>query len=179
MSYKLLFSYFNSVVKYLDSILMVPTKIIQNNLLLKMDSLPNNLKTPLSFSTILLFIIFIIISYANNLICNIIGILYPIMYNFSIFNEKPINIDKLTIMNKYWILFGLITLTDTFFGFLLHIIPGYFYFKIALIYVLIRNDFVLANVGFKMVQSFYPQASAQNLIEKISEKIETSVDTIQ
>jgi hypothetical protein len=175
MSYQLFLTYANSAVEFLNAKLVIPTQILQNNLSLKTDSLPDNLKTPLNFSSMLLVAFFFVITYANNLICNLVGILYPLLYGLFVFNETPINTERSVTLNKYWMLFGVITLMDTFFSVLLDIIPGYFYLKVAAIYILIRNDFMLTNSAFSMLESYYAKSNIRPRIEETLKVLNTKL----
>ena len=190
MSLQTALTYINIGANFLNDKLAIPSKIIQNKLSLKTDSLPESFKTPLNFSTILAVAMFLIVSFANNLISNVIGILYPVLYGLYLINSQvtvaKINqnissilsislIDKLLTLNKYWLLFGILTLVETFFGFLLYLIPGFFYLKIMLIYTLIRDDFSLTNIIFGFLENQYAKSKFRPKIEKVIEEVNSKL----
>ena len=166
MSYKLILPYVNSAIQIINNKLVFPVQYLHNKLSLGTDSLPDVLKTPINFATIFSFFIFIMVTFANNLICNLIGILYPLMYGLNIFNEKSIDTNRLISHNKYWILYGVITLFDSFFGFFLHFVPGYFYLKLILTYLLVRNDFMFTSISFSTFSVLYEKYDIRKKIEK-------------
>lgn len=166
LSYQQVLAYLLSAMQFANSKLTGPVKWIQNNLSLKTDTLPDTFNTPLNFSTILAFILFVVVTYANNLICNIVGILYPVLYGLYLFNETPLDSKRLVTLNKYWMLFGCLTLLDAFAGFILHWIPGFFYAKIAFIYGLVRNDFALTNMAFGLLEQLYALSNIRPMIEQ-------------
>ncbi|XWV25849.1 receptor expression-enhancing protein 5 [Tupanvirus soda lake] len=168
MAYQQVSSYFGSVLEFLNKKLVVPTQLLQNNLSLKTESLPLVLRTPVNFTSMLVFALFFIISYANDLICNLIGVLYPLTYGFSMFNETPVNTETSVTLNKYWMLFGVITLMETFFSFILHALPGYYYIKVGLLYALVRNEFRMSNTMFSMLQNYYNRLNFQSRFEQLS-----------
>lgn len=167
--------YFNIAINFLNDRLYGLSQFLKSNLRLRIDSLPGILKTPLNFSTLVTFMLFIIITFANDLICKIIGILYPILYGFHFINGEPngppLDMNKLMILNKYWIVFGSITLIDTFFGFILHWIPCYFYAKFIFIYMLIRNDFSSTTIAFNLLEEIYSKLKDHIKIEKVIEDL--------
>lgn len=179
MSNQQIISYINMGIQFLNDKLHIPTQMLQKSLMLNIKTLPDILKTPLNFSTILLFIVFIIIGYANNLICNVIGILYPLIYGLDIFNGAPIDTNRSVKLNKYWMLFGIFHLIDTFFGFILYLIPGYFYLKIALIYAMIRADFELSNTLFNCIESFYVKSNVYPKVEILLSYINSRINSSQ
>lgn len=183
MSYKIALYYFNNAVQFLNSKLALPTNFLQYNLSLKTDILPEILQRPINFSTMFILLLFIIFTYANSLICNLIGVLYPILYSLNLFNDMS-NTDsnntikitnKFVTLNKYWMLFGSITLMDTFFGFIFDVIPGYYYLKVGLIYTLIRNDFSLTNGAFGLFYRYYRRSNilpiVQGFLESLNSKL--------
>lgn len=165
--------FYQQILFYLISVL----EYFQNNSL-EMNSLLNFLKTPINFTTMLMFAFFVIISYANNFICHVVGILYPLLYGLYVFNETPINIDRFVIINKYWILFGTITLADSLFGFILHAIPGYFYLKIILIYVFVYNDFAFTNMGFNIIERYYSNVNVKSCVDNFLRNVNSKLRSI-
>ena len=141
--------------------------MLQNALSLKMESLPQVLKSPFNFTFVMTFLLFIIVGYANNLICSLIGIIYPIIYGLDLFSTNSIDNNKLILLNKYWILFGGLHLSDSLFGFVMKFLPGYFYLKIALVYVLIRNDFTMSEKLFSIFEKFYINSNLYPKIEML------------
>jgi hypothetical protein len=177
MAYQQILSYVSFGLEYLNNKLIVPTNLVQNGLSLKTETLPQILKTPVNFASVILFAAYIVFSFANNLICNIIGILYPLMYGLTVFSEDPINTNMSITLNKYWMLFCGFMLIDSFFGFILHWIPGYFYFKVGVIYALIRNDFALTNTAFAMLEKLYVESNLRPNIEKIINLVSSKMRT--
>jgi hypothetical protein len=72
--------------------------------------------------------------------------------------------DKLLTLNKYWIIFGLLMLVDAFLGFILHLIPGYFYLKLGFIYAIVRSEFAYTSVVFDILVGLCNQYSLRPLI---------------
>ena len=164
---QLILSYLMNMLQYLNTNLVVPMQLIQNLLSIKIDSLPSFLQTPVNFISTLMFLFIIIIGYANDFICNIVGLIYPLMCGFYIFNEKTVDTEKTIILTKYWMLFGSIMLMDTLFGFILNCIPGYHYLKMTLIYFLIRKDFVLTNTVFSLIMHYYNKSNIYSKIDAV------------
>lgn len=154
MSYNELLSYGYSLISWLNEHLADPVKNLQNRISLKFDSLPNILKVPLNFVILLLFVIFVVISYTGDFICNLVGIVYPLFYSIYLFDEIFADNDNLRTMNKYWLLFGSLTTVDMLCGYLLNFIPGYPYFKLSIIYALVRNDFAMTDIAFSYLQNY-------------------------
>lgn len=173
--YSTFWSYATYATQYLNTKLVVPTRFLQSKLSLKTETLPENLRTPLNFSAIVAVTLALIITFANNLVCNVVGILYPLFYGLYIFNEQPVNTQRSVTLNKYWILFGVLSVVDSFFGFILHLVPGYFYLKIGIIYALIRNDFALTNVAFSMLESYYAKSDYRPKIETVLTGLNTKL----
>jgi len=175
MDYLQLLSKVQPIVDFLNSNLMAPTKVIQTSLSLKVDPLPNTLKTPLNFTTFIAFLFFIIVTYANAFVCNMIGVFYPVMYGLHMFNENPVSTEKMVTLNKYWMLYGSLTVIDTIFGFVLQYIPAYYYVKIIFVYVLIRDDFALTDRMFGILDYQYDQLrelwEKHNITQHIEQKI--------
>jgi hypothetical protein len=161
MSYQLISNYLTHTLQFLNAKLSFPAELLQNYLSLKTEYLPEIIRTPMNFVMVFLFGLFTIIYYANNLIYNLIGILYPLAYGLSIFNTQPANTDTLVTFNKYWMLFGFVTLIDSLFGFILYLIPGYYYCKLGLIYLLLRNNFMLTNTTFSLLMRYYNSLNLQ------------------
>ncbi|MEM0353974.1 MAG: HVA22/TB2/DP1 family protein [Thermoplasmata archaeon] len=107
-----------------------------------------NVELPIHF---LILVMFAAAGHANYLVYNTVGILYPIIYSLH-FLERC---SELSILHKYWIIYGMVTLLDTYFGIVLSVIPGYNYFKIVYLYMLVRNDFKLAEQTFALVYEYY------------------------
>lgn len=167
MSYRSTLTYLDPIIQYLNDKLICSMQILQTNLYLKSESIPNILQKPINFHLMLIIILYIIMLYTNNLIYIIISILYPLLYGFNSFNETPINIDKIIILNKYWLLYALIMFIEYLLNFVLYLIPGYSYFKTAIMYIIIRNNFILAETYFNMLQAYYIKSNVQPLIKEL------------
>ncbi len=178
MAYQQFLTYMTIGLEYMNNKLVVPTNLLQDSLSLKTETLPQILRTPVNFASVMLFAAYIVFSFANNLICNIIGILYPLLYGLDVFSETPVNTDTSVTLNKYWMLFCSLILIDSFFGFLLHLIPAYYYLKVGLIYVLIRNDFAMTNTVFNALENLYVQSDLRPKIESTIELISSKLRTI-
>lgn len=146
-------SYGTYLVSITNSILAGPMQLLQQNLSLKIENLPGILRVPINFALILLFVAYIIIGYAGDFVCNIVGVFYPLFYGLFLFDEISTDHQNSITMNKYWLLYGMITAIDTFFGFILHLIPGYDYLRLMAIYALVRNNFALTDNAFAIVQN--------------------------
>lgn len=161
MSYQLLTSYFSSAVQYLNSMLTVPVKFVQNSLSLQTESLPSFLQAPLAFTSMLLMTFFVILGYANNFICSLVGLVYPLTYGFNLLQQEPSDttLSPLITLNKYWMLYGVLTLVESLIGFILEAIPGYYYAKLALLYMLVRNDFAMTTSVYSRVETYYANST--------------------
>ena len=177
MSKQQITKYINLAFQFLNDKLDLPATMLQNTLALRIESLPQILTAPFNFTAAMMFLLFIIIGYANNLICSLIGVIYPIFYGLELFNTKLVSTNKLILLNKYWILFGLIHLIDLLFGFILNFIRGYFYLKIALVYVLIRNDFRMSDKLFNMFEKYYVNSNIYPKIEILLSFITKKINT--
>ena len=159
LTFQLILGYLMNMLQYLNTNLVVPVQRIQNLIAIKIDSVPSFLQTPVNFISVLMFLFAIIICYANDFICSMAGLIYPLMCGFYIFNKQTTDTEKMIILTKYWMLFGSIMLMDTLFGFILNCIPGYHYLKLMLIYFLIRKDFVLTNTIFSLMMHYYKESN--------------------
>ena len=167
--YQTLLSNLKTACHYLNQKLIQPADIVHDKLSLGTESLPLVLKTPLAFSGLLAFVFFLIFNFANNLICNLIGIVYPIYYLLPRLKE---NNPKLLTINKYWILFGILQFVESFIGFILYYIPGYFYLKFGLLYMLVRNDFAMTNVVYTFAGERYYRSSLRPVVQEVVRKVE-------
>lgn len=169
MSLQTIGTYCGMAVQYLNEYLRGPVETFQSKLSLKTEALPDFLHTPVYFTAMMTMIVMTIISFANNFICNLIGILYPVMYGFYLFTDAPSdrNTQRSVTYNKYWILFGSITIIDMMLGFVLSFIPGYYYAKVAFIYLLIRDDFSLTDSVFGLIVKYYETSNFRPRIESI------------
>src|SRR5205823_7895579 len=93
--------FLTNILQFLNTKLVVPMQLLQNFMSIKTESLPDFIQTPVNFISALMFLFFIIIGYANDFICNIIGILYPLMYSFNLFNGVSLDITKSALLFKY------------------------------------------------------------------------------
>jgi len=168
MASNLFFEYSKMLIQFLNEKLADTHVSIQTRLSLKTDSLPEFFNTPVTFSIMLILFSFIVVSYANSIICHCIGILYPVLYCFNIFHGVPVDTNKLTVLNKYWIVYSVLTLLDSFFGFVLHWLPGFFYMKVAIIYLLIRNDFAFSNDAFFVLETLYMSSNFMDIFQKVN-----------
>lgn len=170
MSSRSVISMFNNTCQVLNTKLVWPAKALQTRLGLRTDLLPKCLSTPLNFCTMIVLMFFTSVSFANNLVCNLFGILYPMIYGLSVVNDTT-NTNKSTTFNKYWMLFGMITLIDSLFGFVLHNIPGYFYLKIGFVYSLIRKDFALVDVIYDKITKRFTKKVDMNAFAGVARSL--------
>lgn len=178
MSVAIVTSYLNTGLSYLNTFLAVPVQLLHDKLSLKTDVLPQSLNTPVSFTTICAFFLFMVIGYANTFIFNLFGILYPIVYSLTMMrtdatnggapdpNSEDSTAAFESTLNRYWMLFGALTLLDMLFGFVLHIIPGYSYLRIVLVYALMRNDFALTNTAYQFMLGLYEKYTLHVYLEQ-------------
>lgn len=116
--------------------LVTPIKAIKDKLALNVY-LPRLLEIPIVYLLTLCMFLFNVITATNNLLGNIIGIVYPLSVREHV-NEQ--------LLNKYWCIFNGLTLIDILFGFILHSIPGYFFLRTSFILALMRNNFALVDI---------------------------------
>jgi hypothetical protein len=167
MSLQKFLLYVNPTVEYLNTVLAGPIETLQNYLSLRLDSLPSFLQTPLSFALLSMFIVYSVISHAGNFIWNLVGVVYPLMYSALTYGDISTNLENSLRMNKYWMLFGGIVVSEIFLGVLLHMIPGYNYLKLATVYALVRNDFAMTDTVFGMTQTYYRHFNIGTFIQKV------------
>lgn len=153
-----------NIYQFLNIKLATPVAAMQNKLAI---SLP--LSSPVVFCGLMLMMFYAIINFANNFICNLIGIFYPLLFGSTIISNK--NLFRNLTYNKYWMIFGAVILIDTFLGFILQSIPGYYYLKITFIYAMIRNNFELVDVTYDKVTTIKCQRF-DPLIQKIINSIQ-------
>jgi hypothetical protein len=143
--------YLEKMQSYFNDILSVPVEYVKNKLSVDTQKLPTFLQTPLNFTMFFSSMFYFIVANADTFICNMIGITYPIMYCVHLLNTTPLPVDKVVIINKYWILFGSFILLDPIFGY----IPFYYYLKLISIYLLVRNDFSMTTYVFGYFEAQY------------------------
>ena len=170
MAYQTVMDYLSGGVGYMNSILASPVKFVQSKLSLQTNTLPQSTQSPVNFTLILVLMILLIMSYTSNLVCNVFGIGYPIMYTTQ--GTKP---EMTATLNKYWVIFGSMTLVDNVAGAFLNNVPGYYYVKLAFIYALIRNDFALTNTVYGVLESYYKQVTVLPIVEKYFYNIEDKI----
>lgn len=119
-------------------------------------------ENPLNFILILSFIVLYSLVYASNMVYNLIGLVYPIIYGLYLFENMKetdtIPIDKLLTLNRYWILFMGIMIMEYFFYGILQFIPLYSVAKIIFILMLVRNDFLLTDNVFNILNLAFKSA---------------------
>jgi len=93
-----------------------------------------------------------------------------------LFNLDPVPVDRLLNLNKYWVLFGSMVIADTFGGFILHSIPGYFYLKIGFIYALIRNNYALTGTVFSGLETLYVTSNLRPMIDRLIQRSSSKLD---
>lgn len=76
---------------------------------------------------IIISVLFVLFGFMERLITNLVGTLYPAFKTIKSIEEKS-NEDKQWL--SYWIIFGIFTIIDMFSGFILKLIPLYFFLKI-------------------------------------------------
>ena len=155
MTYQSMLLFLSGMVAYLNAMLVQPASTLQTNIGLRTDIFFFDLHSPINYLSVFCIFLLFILFCANNFICNLFGILYPLMYGIMLINNP--NNEYLMQLNKYWVLFGVMNLLDGFFSFILGHIPGYYYLKLIFIFCLIRNDFYWSNYCYDMIHSYYTQ----------------------
>lgn len=140
-----------TLASYWDYILAT-LPVLENNIGLRTDIFFIKIQ-PYNYLIVLSFFMLLFLLFANNLLCNIVGIVYPVMYGITLVNTE--NNTALISLNKYWVLFAVIILVDGIFSGILRFVPGYNYAKLALIYVLLKNDFYWSNYYYDLVKNYY------------------------
>jgi len=146
-------NYFYTAIQNFMAKIVLIVNIIRFELFKKVNHSLQIFNSPFVCLPIMGGILFFIMT-AIESFCNLFGIIYPIWYEVYLFNENPIDIRQLMSVNKYWMLFSTSALIDSFFGFILHLIPGFFYFKFIMIYLLVRNDFVMSETVFGCIKQY-------------------------
>lgn len=146
-------NYLNSIIQNFMAKIVLLVQIIRFELFKKINHSLHILNSPFVCISAMAGILFFIIT-AIESSCNLFGIIYPIWYEVCLFNENPIDIRQLTSVNKYWMLFSILALIDSFFGFVLHLVPCFFYFKLVIIYLLARNNFIMAETVFEYIKQY-------------------------
>ena len=169
------------IKQYVDNILKVPSETIMTNLSLRTEYFPSCLHDPTNFVFGSLFMILYIIFYASDIVFHLIGTTYPILYGLYLFecnkndenqeNEETQPINKLIIMNKYWMLFASMIFIESVGNFILQLVPFYSYGKIFFVYLLIRNDFVFTNTVFEILKKTYSHVNQYFQINEVVGKI--------
>lgn len=162
-------------IPIINNILDPYVESFQNKFFIKKESLPHFFQKSLNFTITVMLLCSIAVTCANNLISNIVGILYPVLYGFvALTKTTQVPMDN---FNKYWMLYGIITLIDSFLGFILYLIPLYFYFKISLFILLIKNDFQYSGTVFEIIKLIYIESPLKQHNEMLVEEIENKIDT--
>lgn len=118
----------------------VPIENIKKMLSLSNDPLPQLLKRPIAFVVgAIILSLFILFSFSN-IVYILLAVGYPLMVNSYLMKNKP-TCENMIGIYHYWMMFGLITAIDTIFGSLLWLVPFYSYLKIAVVYLLVRDEF--------------------------------------
>lgn len=135
--------------------------------------------SPINFILMTVFIAICVLVYASNIVYNLIGMVYPIIYGLYLFennketDENTIYVVKLGILNRYWILFMLIMILEYFLYPILQFVPLYSLAKIIFIFMLVRNDFLLANYVFDFLKSGFKNIEQKIQINELIEKIKS------
>ena len=134
-----LVSQLESICAGLNTKLIGPAKTLQMKTGINFDFLPPKLQKPLNFCALIFCLFIIIVTYPNSIIFNLMSIVYPI------YHKNCVNMaqNSSSMYNKYWTLFGALTMIDSVVGFVLRLVPGYYYLRIAFIYAIIQKDFAL------------------------------------
>jgi len=136
---------------YLNNALMGPVNYVKDKLSLKTEALPTILRAPLNFALFFSSLFYFVVANADAFICNMLGITYPIMYCLHTLNALPLSTDKIITNNKYWIIFGSLTILDPILGY----VPLYYYVKVIFIYFMVKNDFLLTTYAFEILETQY------------------------
>lgn len=161
MSLQSVLSQLGPVASFLNEKLSPVVQYIKQKLSLGADSLPEQLQTPLNFSALLVSLLLAVLLFANDFICNLVGAVYPAIHSFNLLRDENQDApprEQLVLLNKYWAVYGFLVLVDLFLGFVLHLVPGFFYLKLLLLYSLVRNDFAHSERAFALL------AQAHNML---------------
>lgn len=123
--------------------------------------------TPLNYSIIIVGIMILSILYAE-FTSTIFGIIYPLTYGLQLFNENKIQTEQMMRLNKYWIIYGMISIS----GFILDRIPFYYHLKMIGIYLLVNNDFQYTNYVFEIVANYYQKIRCAVIDYQVERQIE-------
>ena len=196
MSYKKLQSMFSYTIIHLNNILFLPKCILQSKIALKTDVFPTFVHAPINYILSLILFLFIVIGYANNFICYIVGIAYPLAYSLPLVaylssngrnniyymeSDKVMEKDssKLILVYKYWMLFGAITIIDSMLNYVFELVPGYYYFKFLFIYALVRNDFYFSNYIFNLLYNRLSNTYVTGIIYKRTEPKPEDINKVE
>ena len=157
-------SYFKNSNKYLcmlldffNSNLAVPISTVQKYMSIDVAYLPEPLNYPVNFIVMLLFAFLAFLTFTNNFLCNLVAISYPLYYGLQLYSNLEYRSSETTALGKYWMIYGAMTFVENFVGFILSMVPGYYYFKMVILYCLMRNNFYLSTNVFTVALNYYRQ----------------------
>jgi hypothetical protein len=137
---------------------------------------PARINSPVAFLSIVLSAIFSVVYFMNHFICHIIAVAYPLLKTLELINAKPQA--DVTIVAKYWTLFGLIVLFEDTIEFVFALIPLYYYIKFFTILLLMYNNFALSKIAFEFVNAYYRLALANGFIQHKLQDIDDIVSGV-
>lgn len=163
--------YFKIFTDLLNENLANISDIVQRNLSLDFSYMPDKLQQPIVFMGIVIIFLITIIFYINTIIVNFIGVFYPLIYSMGLFNQEEMDYWSLILINKYWIIFGGLSLLDNLMGFILRLVPGYNYILLAFTYLLIRNDFTFSGTVFDFIERKIQESNMKPMINNILSRL--------
>lgn len=171
-----------TAAQYFRNITAKPVNQLYDKMALNINMLPVIFRTPYNIF-ILIMCLILMTRYIGNIICNVVGIIYPIMYSLTLMQQNAnanINnrIQNLMLVNKYWMIFSAMSLFEIFFNRITLIIPGYFYAKLGIIYLLIRSDFALSDTIYLFLNDKYNKFLSSMGYKLFISKINAILDKI-
>lgn len=149
--------------------------------------IPLVFRKPVRFGLLLIGLLLSSAFFMDYLLCMMIGILYPMLYSYYLIKNSDINSDTNSIESnlrllKYWVFYSFVHIMEFPLLFILRLIPGYFYLKISVFYLLIKNNFSLINLVYtyveKIIDIFVSKSSLFSKI-KTAEEFRNKVREVQ
>lgn len=169
------------MISFINNKLSPIYTVIKEKFSLNCSFISESMNTPFNF-----FIFFSFISsfifFFGELVCNLLGVLYPMFYGIRILKDQKtqsVNEQDESIMQenqfspfvtiyKYFFLHGLMTVFETLFGFIFFLLPGYYFIKFTIIYLLVRNNLEMSDKVFEYVILMYKNYDMDNKLINIS-----------
>lgn len=144
-------TYWYMIIDFLNANLSFPVSTAQKYLSIDATYFP---LSPVNFITMIVLMFFSFVTFTNNFVCNLVGLAYPLFYGVKQYDEQQNTVSDMDGYTKYWMLYAMLVLFESFFGCVLSIVPGYFYCKFVLLCCLMRNNFAFSDRAFGMVHNY-------------------------